>query len=155
MWVRFRNRVRTSVPGKLTNFLPFFLQLPLLAAISAAGPVAIAFEGIDLYQREGFAQEGVARVDTAVAQDMRDSGSGYCRSIFGAGPYYQPCADGERHSLSQFSRAWSAGKRLPTIRDHMERCFEIAQKDHGTSWHVAAMCSGADQPSPNDTFSEG
>jgi hypothetical protein len=154
-WVRFRNRVRGSLPGKLTNFLPFLLQLPLLAAILLGGLAALAWEGLDLYQREGFAQARLARIDSAIDHARTTTGSPYCRAIFGSGPYYQPCAAGERHSLVQYSRAWNAGRRLPTISDHMIDCFERAQKEMGTSWHVAAVCAGADEPSPADTFSEG
>jgi hypothetical protein len=153
--VRFRNRVRASIPGKLTNFLPFLIQLPLLTAIAAAGPIAILWEGFDLYQREAFARARVARVDAAIDRDRGAGTSPYCRAIFAEGPYYQPCADGEHRGLQQFGRAWSAGKTLPTIRDHMQRCFEEAQRQQGTSWHVASVCAGSDQPSPGDTFSDG
>ena len=114
-WVRFRNRVRGSAPGRFTNVFPFFLHLPRLFVGIAAVPVAVAVEAIDLWQRAGYAASRVARLDAAIDQERAAKDSPYCRAVFGVGPLYTPCASGERHSFVQFARAWTAGKRLSTI----------------------------------------
>lgn len=144
----FRNRVRASPYGRALRFLPWPLQLLLLAACAVAVPLGILLFAVDQHDRSFYGLQRRQRIDTAILHESPDRVSAYCRKLFGDGAYYRPCWADERRAYLQFAEAWARGKGLSTVREYMITCFSEAQMAEGTSWKTATTCSEADVDGP-------
>ena len=140
----FRTRFGKTAPGKILRFLPWPLQLALLAATAVAVPAGVVLLISDQYGRHVYGRQRIERVDAAIVGADPARGSGYCRGMFGDGPLYAACWAAERKAYAQFADAWRRGRGFSTLREQMLACFSEAQEARGTSWQTAATCSEAD-----------
>lgn len=140
------NRIVRKLPlvGRLLDrhwsleILAYLIPLAVLA-----GLLWLAY---DTYERVKYANQRVTQVDDALKTTQPTRESRYCRRIAGFGQEYPSCYATERAGYAAFSRAWSSGKDLGTIRDQLIRCYLEGRHSEGMSWGAAAHCAEADAP---------